>query len=113
MDTTTKTTTNILPTIINSQSFDFGLILFQMSIVNIALLELKIEVKEDIKAAIITANMSPLAPGGISSITSLGYAILEQPLGLPQIDIHSSGVLQPISSIKYLKLNSLSNFGLF
>jgi len=35
------------------------------TIVNIALLELKIDVKEDIKAAIITANIRPRAPGGI------------------------------------------------
>jgi hypothetical protein len=33
-----------------------------MSIVKIVELELKIEVNEDIKAAIITANINPLAP---------------------------------------------------
>jgi len=63
--------------------------------VNNALLELKIEVNEDMSAAIITASIRPLAPIGIRSITNLGYAMLEQPLGLPQISIHSSGVLQP------------------
>ena len=48
IDKTTNIITNTLPTIINSQSFDFGLIRFQISIVNMALAELKIEVKEDI-----------------------------------------------------------------
>lgn len=72
MDTTTKTNTKSLPTIISSQSLDFGLIRLQMSMVNMALLELNIDVNEDIKAAIITASISPLAPGGINSMTNFG-----------------------------------------
>ena len=71
-DKTTSTRTNILPTIINSQSLDLGLIRFHMSIVNIALLELNMEVNDDISDAIITANIRPLPPGGIKFITSLG-----------------------------------------
>lgn len=72
MDTTTKTNTKSLPTIISSQSLDFGLMRLQMSMVNMALLELNIDVNEDIKAAIITANINPLAPGGINSMTNFG-----------------------------------------
>ena len=85
---TTRTTTNNRPTTISSQSFDCGLIRFQISIVNIALLELNIDVSEDISAAIITASIRPLAPAGIRSITSLGYAIFEHPLRLPHICSH-------------------------
>jgi len=48
-----------LPTIISSTSDEFFLILLQMSIVKMVLLLLKIEVKEEIKADIITANIKP------------------------------------------------------
>ena len=51
--------------------------------------ELKIEVREDMRAASITANIIPLAPVGISSVTSLTKAMLVQPLLLPQILSHS------------------------
>jgi hypothetical protein len=71
-----------------------------MSIVNMALLELKIEVNEDISAAIMTASIMPRAPVGIKSITSFGYAMFEQPDGVPHILRHSSGRLQPTSSEK-------------
>lgn len=72
IDITTRTTTNTLPTIMSSQSFDFGRIRRHISIVKMTLLELKIEVREDIRAAIITASISPRAPGGISSMTIFG-----------------------------------------
>jgi hypothetical protein len=72
IETTTSTTTKSLPTIMSSQSFDLGRILRQISIVKMALLELKIDVNEDMSAAIITANMMPLAPVGIKSMTSFG-----------------------------------------
>ena len=51
--------------------------------------ELKIEVKDDIRAASITANIIPLAPVGISSVTSFTNAMLVHPLLLPQILKHS------------------------
>jgi len=65
-----KRSTESLPTIICSNSIDFVLLPFQafrrrqvqISIVKMVEAELKIEVKEDIKAAIITANMQPLRP---------------------------------------------------
>jgi len=72
MDITTRTTTNALPTIINSQSLHFGRILLQISIVKITLLELKIDVNDDISAAIMTANINPRAPGGIKFMTIFG-----------------------------------------
>ena len=75
--------TNIItkrrPIIISSTSLALGLTRFQMSIVNMTLQELNTDVREDIKAAIITATIRPLAPGGIMSIISFGYAIFEHP----------------------------------
>ena len=41
--------------------------------------ELKIEVKEDMRAASITASIKPLNPSGIFSFTSLMKAMLEHP----------------------------------
>jgi hypothetical protein len=64
--------TKTLPTIMSSQSFELGRILRQISMVKIALLELNIDVSEAMRAAIITANMIPRAPGGIRSITIVG-----------------------------------------
>jgi hypothetical protein len=48
-----------LPTISNSQSCAFRRKRYQISIVKIVELELKIEVKDDIKAAIIQASVKP------------------------------------------------------
>ncbi len=72
MEMTTKMTTNNLPTTMSSQSLALGLALFQMSIVNIVLLELKMDVSDDMRAAIITANIRPRAPFGMSLMTSSG-----------------------------------------
>ena len=66
--------------------------------VKIVLLELKIEVSEDMRAAIIQANIRPRAPGGNNSITILGYARFVQPAGLSQYFLHISGSTQAISS---------------
>lgn len=86
-----------------SNSFAFDLNLFHMSIVNITLHELNTEVREDIKAASITAIIIPLKPTGIVSIINLGYAIFEQPFSLAQIDLHWSGSVHAISSNIYSK----------
>ena len=90
--------TKTLPTIINSQSFARLRILLQISIVNIVLAELKIDVNEDISADIITASISPLAPSGIKSIINFGYAKFEQPFSLPQYFLHTAGSAQATSS---------------
>ncbi len=50
-----------------------------MSMVKMAELELNMEVSEDMRAASITASMSPLKPTGIVSLTSLMKAMLVQP----------------------------------
>jgi hypothetical protein len=55
--------------------------------------ELKIEVREDMRAANMTASIIPLAPVGINSVTSLTNAMLVQPLLLPHILSHS-GILK-------------------
>ena len=54
--------TKTRPTTISSISLARGRIRFQRSIVNITEHELNTEVNDDIKAAIITATMRPLAP---------------------------------------------------
>ena len=41
--------------------------------------ELKIDVKEDISAAIMTASISPRSPAGIFSLTNIMNAIFVQP----------------------------------
>ena len=51
-----------LPTIMISNSEACFLILVQMSIANMVLLLLKMEVREDMSAAIITASIIPRAP---------------------------------------------------
>ena len=58
----TKNNTKVLPTMSSSVSEGFLLNLVQMSMVKIVEEELKMEVREDIRAAIITANIRPLAP---------------------------------------------------
>lgn len=62
MLTATRKMTNVLPTTNSSVSDGLLLIRVQMSIVKIVEDELNIEVKEDIRAAIITASISPRAP---------------------------------------------------
>ncbi len=84
----------ILLTIISSVSLELIRILFQISIVKMALAELKTEVKDDKSAAIITANIKPLAPTGSKLITINGYAKLEHPFSLPQYFLHISGLAQ-------------------
>lgn len=71
MDTPTMKIINSRPTTMSSQSFDFGLILRQISIVKMALLELKIEVKEDMSDAIITASIRPLNNQSIKIVLKL------------------------------------------
>ena len=63
---------NKRPTKISSAPFACFLNRFQMSIVNNVDPELKVAVSEDIKAANITANKSPLSPLGKMRITSVG-----------------------------------------
>ena len=58
----TRATTAILPTEIISNSVGFFLICVQISIVKIVDEELKIEVREDSSAAIITAIIKPDSP---------------------------------------------------
>ena len=58
----TKNTTKVRPTMRSSVSEGFLLKRVQMSMVKIVEDELKMEVREDIKAAIITASINPLAP---------------------------------------------------
>uniref|UniRef100_A0A0B6ZRS2 Uncharacterized protein n=1 Tax=Arion vulgaris TaxID=1028688 RepID=A0A0B6ZRS2_9EUPU len=70
--------THNLPTIISSTSVAFFLILLHISIVNIVLLLLKIEVREEIRADIITDNIRPRSPAGISSNTKVGNAMFVQ-----------------------------------
>jgi hypothetical protein len=50
-----------------------------MSMVKIVEDELKIEVSDDMRAAIMTANIRPLRPSGIFSFTSMMKATLVQP----------------------------------
>ena len=61
-----------LPTMSSSVSPALVRILLQISIVNIVELLLKMEVKDDMSAAIMTASMRPLAPVGIKFIISMG-----------------------------------------
>ena len=58
----TKNNTKVLPTMSSSVSEGFLLNLVQISMVKMVEEELKMEVREDISAAIITANIRPLAP---------------------------------------------------
>ena len=58
----TRKMTKVLPTTRSSVSEGLFLTLVQMSIVKMVDDELKIEVREDIRAAIITASIRPRAP---------------------------------------------------
>ena len=55
-----------------------------MSMVKSVLAELKIDVRSDIRAASMTAIMTPLRPSGMIPSTMAGYAVLEQETGLLQ-----------------------------
>ena len=67
----TKRMTKDRPTTRSSVSEGFLLNLVQTSMVKMVEDELKMEVRDDMRAAIITANMRPFSPGGMSSSTSL------------------------------------------
>ena len=77
-----------------------------MSMVKMVELELKMDVREDIRAASMTANMRPRTPTGIFSLTSLMKARLVQPALELQIRSQSSGVAHPTWSGK----STLSKF---
>ena len=62
MLTATRKMTKVLPTTSSSVSEGLFLTLVQMSMVKIVEEELKIEVREDMSAAIITASIRPRAP---------------------------------------------------
>lgn len=117
-----------LPTSSSSLSEARGRCFFQMSMVKSVELLLKMDVSEDIRAAIITAIISPRRPAkmhtqtlrctwkhlksvvwllgkknifsplGMSSMTSLGKAMLEHPTSAPHTRTHSSGSTQPTES---------------
>ena len=67
----TSMMTKDLPTISSSVSDGLLLNLVQTSKVKMVEEELKIEVREDMRAAIMTASIKPFKPEGISSSTSL------------------------------------------
>ena len=90
----TKRMTKERPRTRSSVSEGFLLNLVQTSMVKMVEEELKIEVRDDIRAAIITASMRPFRPGGISSSTSLTYAMFVQPDSELQIFMHSTGLEQ-------------------
>lgn len=120
-----------LPTSSSSLSEARGRCFFQMSMVKSVELLLKMEVSDDIRAAIITAIISPrkpvihthtqaadtsdtfrqnipedvfravqrcFLPLGMSSMTSLGKAMLEHPTSAPHTRTHSSGSTHPTES---------------
>ena len=62
---TTRTITNARPTTSNSESDAFLRILVQISMVKMVDAELKMDVRDDIRAAIITANIMPRRPENI------------------------------------------------
>ena len=66
-----------------------------MSMVNKVLAELKIEVRSDMRAASITAIMTPRRPSGIIPKTIAGYAVFEQETGLLQNAWQTSGSTHP------------------
>ena len=68
MLTATRKMTKVLPTTRSSVSEGLFLTLVQMSKVKIVEEELKIEVREDIRAAIITASIRPRAPVSTNSL---------------------------------------------
>ena len=71
-----------------------------MSRVKMVELELKMEVREDMRAASMTASIRPLTPTGIFSFTSLTKARFVQPALELQTRMQSSGVAHPTSSGK-------------
>ena len=65
-----------LPTIISSISLAFFLICLQMSMVKIVELLLNMEVREDMRADIITANIKPVIQRNVRSFEIL-YDLLQ------------------------------------
>ena len=78
----------------SSASEAFFLILLQMSIVKMVLLLLKMEVREEMRADIMTANIKPRSPSGIRRSTNVGKAMLEQ-LSCPQLSWQTAGSAHP------------------
>ena len=66
----TRKMTKVLPTTRSSVSEGLFLTLVQMSIVKMVDDELKIEVREDMRAAIITASIRPRAPVSTNSLNT-------------------------------------------
>ena len=66
--------------------------------VKIVLAELKMEVRELIRAASMTANMRPRIPSGKRLRTNKAYEMLEQPPSEPHIRLHSAGSEQATKS---------------
>ena len=71
----TRKMTKVLPTTRSSVSEGLFLTLVQMSIVKMVDDELKIEVREDMRAAIITASIRPRAPVVIYSLSTNNLAV--------------------------------------
>ena len=88
MLTSNKKRMKTLPTSSSSTSEGFFLILVQMSMVKMVEAELKTEVREDMRAAIITASISPRSPVGMRSRTRRMKAMFVQPPFDSQICSH-------------------------
>ena len=69
-----------------------------MSIVKSVDAELKMEVRSDIRAASMTASITPLSPSGMMPRTRAGKAVLLQETGLPQTASQIAGSTQPTVS---------------
>lgn len=132
-----------LPTSSSSFSVARGRCFFQMSMVKSVELLLKMEVSDDIRAAIMTAIIRPRKPGthththtltyakqlthleirfyrgfrnesmfsplGMSSMTSVGKAMLEHPTSAPHTRTHSSGSTHPTESETWGSHRSLTH----
>ena len=70
MLTATRKITKVLPTTRSSVSEGLFLTLVQMSMVKMVEEELKMEVREDMRAAIITASIRPRAPVSTNSLNT-------------------------------------------
>lgn len=95
---------NNLPTTSTSRDSTFLRILLQMSMVNKADAELKMEIKSETNADNITAIMRPRTPDGRSSMTNLGYVMSVHPRRFSQSAKQTSGSEQAISSAETVKL---------
>ena len=86
----TKTKTTNLPTTSSSFSFVFGRIILYMSTVKMVEVELKIELRDEVRAANITDIINPRRPLGTYSVTNLTKAKLVHPYLYGQIRCYSS-----------------------